>query len=103
MPVDVVEAFREYLGEWRKLAGKGAAVHWEADVPADTAEYLVLPFFRLAERLEETAALRGPAAPAEAGQFYRLLVAGLLDGLAADGQSSAEFAEHLRSFWPGTD
>lgn len=102
MPADVVEAFRGYLGVWRKLAAKGAAVYWEADVPVDTVEYLVLPFFRLAERLEEAAAASGPAAPAEADQFYRLLVSALLDGLAADGQASAEFAEHLRSFWPGT-
>ena len=101
LPEDVVDPFRRYLAEWRSLASVGAAFHWDTEVPADTAEYLVLAFYRLAQRLEETAATSGPAAPPAAEEFYRLLVNALLDGLVAEGNASAEFAEHLRSFWPG--
>ncbi|MEJ7585686.1 MAG: hypothetical protein WKF43_16755, partial [Acidimicrobiales bacterium] len=97
LPPDVVDAFRGYLSEWRTLAEKGAAFHWDTDVPADIAEYLVLAFFRLAQRLQETAETYGRAAPPEAEEFYRLLVAALLDGLIDESQASAEFAEHLRA------
>lgn len=101
LPADVVEAFRAYLSEWRLLASQGGDFQWDTDVATDTAEYLVLAFFRLAERLQEVAVIHGPAGPPAAGEFYRLLVAALLDGLIDEGQASAEFAEHLRSFWPG--
>lgn len=101
LPADVVHPFRRYLAEWRNLASVGTAFEWDTEVPAETAEYLVLAFYRMAKRLAEAAATAGPAAPPAADEFYRLLVTALLDGLVAEGHASAEFAEHLRSFWPG--
>ncbi len=101
LPPDVLDAFRRRLQEWRRLAAAGPAFLWEADVPGDQAEYLVHAFYRLARRLDIAAADGAPAAPEQAEPFYRLLVGALLDGLAADGTGAAEFADHLRSFWPG--
>lgn len=101
LPPDVLVAFRRRLEEWRRLAAVGPAFLWETDVPGDQAEYLVHAFYRLARRLEVAAVDHGPAGPDEGEPFYRLLVGALLDGLAADGTGAAEFADHLRSFWPG--
>lgn len=99
---DVVEGFRWYLLEWRHVAERGAEFHWEADVSPDVAEYLMLPFFRTAERLSAIAAQRRRrAAPPESTAFYVLLVQAVLDALAQEGPAQAEFADHLRSFWPG--
>ncbi len=101
LPADVAAAFTSYLDEWEGLARTGRDFTWETTVAVEVAEYLVHAFYRLAQRLEEAARARGPAAPPEGRSFYRMLVDGLLDGMAGEGASAAEFAEHLRSFWPG--
>lgn len=102
LPVDVVEGFRWYLLEWRREAERGPEFHWEAEVSPEVAEYLMLPFFRTAERLSTIAVQRRrPAAPPESTAFYVLLVQAVLDALEQEGPAQAEFADHLRSFWPG--
>ena len=102
LPADVVEGFRWYLLEWRRTAEGGAEFHWEADVSPEVAEYLMLPFFRMAEHLSVVAQRRRrPAAPPESTAFYLLLVQAVLDALEQEGPAQAEFADHLRSFWPG--
>jgi hypothetical protein len=101
LPPDVLADFRRRLREWRRLAADGTAFRWEAEVAGDQAEYLIHAFYRLARRLDAAAVERGLAGPDEAQPFYRLLVGALLDGLADEGTGAAEFADHLRSFWPG--
>ncbi len=99
---DVVEGFRWYLLEWRRLAERGPEFHWEAEVSSEVAEYLMLPFFRTAERLSAIAERRHrSAAPPQSAAFYVLLVQAVLDALDQEGPAQAEFADHLRSFWPG--
>jgi hypothetical protein len=102
VPGDAVVAFATYLTEWRTVAEAGPEFVWSADVPGEVAEYQVLAFYRIAERLAEAAAKRGePLAPPEAEAFYVTLVDCLLEALASEGPGPSEFAEHLRSFWPG--
>jgi hypothetical protein len=101
LPSDVVDGFGAYLVEWRKLAGARSELIWETDVPLELAEYLVHAFYRLAQRVDQRAQLGGGGPPEAGGAFYLSLVEGLLVGLAEEGASGKEFAEHLRTFWPG--
>ncbi|MBI2710699.1 MAG: hypothetical protein HYX34_13560 [Actinobacteria bacterium] len=101
VPAEVLSAFRGYLDEWRALAASGSDVTWKAEMPLEMAEYLVHAFYRLAQRLEQRAATIGRQSSPEIDAWYRCLVNGLLQGLATEGPSGAEFADHLRTFWPG--
>jgi hypothetical protein len=102
MPDDVVTAFLAILDEWTELAEQSAKFRWSTEVPVDVAEYLVHAFYRIAQRLADEAELRGyNLLPAESDEFNWTLVRSLLDALSKGGGSAGEFAEHLRSFWPG--
>ncbi|MCU1352261.1 MAG: hypothetical protein JWM05_1470 [Acidimicrobiales bacterium] len=102
VPFDAVTAFAGYLAEWRKIAEDGPEFTWSADIPGEVAEYLVLAFYRVVRRLNQAAESRGEVlAPPEGEAFYNSLVDCLLRALAAEGPGSSEFADHLRSFWPG--
>jgi hypothetical protein len=104
LPPDVRSAFDGYLNDWRAAAREDEVFTWSADVPAEWAEYLLLAFYRLAQRLSKAAEARGvELAPPEGRAFYLELVNRLLDALAQSGESGAEFADHLRSFWPGIE
>jgi len=104
VPADATESFARYLAEWQDAALRDDEFHWTTDVPSEVVEYLVLAFFRLVQHLAEAAeAGDGPGAPADGDQFYVMLVHGLLDALAAESTGAAEFADHLRSFWPGLE
>jgi len=103
-PADVTRSLMSYIAEWHEAAERTAEFHWRADVPSELAEYLVLAFYRIAQQLAEAAEARGaPLSPPEGQTFYVTLVSGLLDALANEGPGGAEFAEHLRSFWPGLE
>ena len=69
-------------------------------MPVEVGEYLVLAFYRLARQLDENRPSPAPIVPAAAFPFYQALVEGLLTAMAQEGAGSAEFSEHLRSFWP---
>ena len=102
VPVDAVAAFQGYLDEWWRIAQSGPEFTWTADIAGEVAEYLVLAFYRVVRRLNKAAEARQEVlAPAEGELFYNTLVDRLLSALADEGPGPAEFAEHLRSFWPG--
>jgi hypothetical protein len=104
VPADATRSFLGYITEWHKAALRDPEFHWESDMPGEVAEYLVLAFYRIVQRLAEAAELRGaPLAPPEGHAFYVTLVHGLLDSLANEGPGAKEFSDHLRSFWPGLD
>ncbi|MCU1454764.1 MAG: hypothetical protein JWN46_2910 [Acidimicrobiales bacterium] len=102
VPYDAISSFAQYLIEWRAIATAGPVFTWSSDIPGELAEYLVLAFYRVVRRLNKAAEARGEVlAPPEGEAFYNSLVDRLLRALAAEGPGSAEFADHLRSFWPG--
>ncbi|CAN5701001.1 hypothetical protein BH24ACT3_BH24ACT3_11040 [soil metagenome] len=100
---DLVEGFRRYLDDWDATARRTREFRWSTEIDGAMAEYLLHGFHRVVERLakEAEAAGNSPGAPSEGDEFYHALVSGLLDGLAEDDSAGAEFADHLRSFWPG--
>jgi hypothetical protein len=104
LPDDTVETFRKYLTTWEDEAATGDPFRWEAEIAADEAEYLSHAFFRVASHLAARADERGyTMAPPEGDEFYQALVESFLAALDSEGNSSQEFSEHLRSFWPGLD
>ncbi|HMJ75401.1 MAG TPA: hypothetical protein VK507_05485 [Iamia sp.] len=100
VPSDAAASFDTYLDDWEALAGAGGDVTWETELEAELAEYLVYAFYRVAKDVNEEAG-KAPVVPDAAAPFYWLLVGALLDALAGEGGSRAEFASHLREFWPG--
>lgn len=105
LPDDLAQTFAGYVQEWRALAAEGGDVVWTAEAPADVAEYLVHAFYRMAQRVDEarSSGSQVPELPPEAEAFYHELVRALLATMDAEGGGAAEFAEHLRSFWPHLD
>ncbi|MGI8936684.1 MAG: hypothetical protein ACR2JF_00460 [Iamia sp.] len=101
VPSDAAQAFDGYLAEWADLGQQGSEdVTWSTSADPEVVEYLVYSFFRLTKQINEAAG-RQSVVPEAAGPFYWLLVGGLLDALEVEGGSRAEFAAHLREFWPG--
>ena len=99
VPSDAARDYDDYLDQWEALAEADGEVTWVADTDPEVMEYLVYAFFRLAkDLLDEADAPR--IIPDDAVAFYVLLVGAVLDALKEVGGSQAEFAAHLREFWP---
>lgn len=97
---DLVTTFHRYLDEW-SAAAIAEEFRWEKDLPVEQVEYHLHAFHRVAEVLSARAAGRSPNSPPESEAFYRALVEGVLSALEEEHQACAEFARHLREFWPG--
>lgn len=100
VPSDAASSFEAYLDEWEARAGAGGDLTWSTTLEPELAEYLVYAFYRVAKDVNDEAG-PAPVIPEPAAPFYWLLVGALLDALAEEGGSRAEFAAHLREFWPG--
>ena len=102
VPDDVYDLFAGYLRDWRPIAESTEVFTWSLEVEPEVAEYLVHAFFKLSWRTTRSSKERSHM-PAEAAVFNRHLVKRMLAALSGEGTAEAEFAEHLRSFWPGLD
>jgi hypothetical protein len=101
LPADAVAGFDIYLTAWEAACDEDPFV-WDGEVDRAEVEYLFHAFFRLVTHLAEQAERTGTVrAPPSSDAFYRTLVTGLLDALDRQGDSTSEFSEHLRAFWPG--
>lgn len=100
VPSDAAAAFEGYLDEWDELGGATGDVTWATEVDGEVVEYLAYAFFRVATEINEEAGL-AQVVPTPAAPFYWMLVRSLLGALEGEGGSRAEFAAHLREFWPG--
>jgi hypothetical protein len=99
---DIQSAFATYLDEWSAVAARDEVFKWSVEVDPELVEYLVHGFYRLAAVLADEAERRGGRiSPPEGDVFYGALVNGLLDALGEGSPANAEFASHLRAFWPG--
>lgn len=101
VPSDAARAFEGYLDEWQVLGtAEPGDVTWETEVDGEIVEYLAYTFFRVATEINDEAGL-DQVVPTPAAPFYWSLVRALLTALEGEGGSRAEFAAHLREFWPG--
>ncbi|MEZ5141135.1 MAG: hypothetical protein R2726_01250 [Acidimicrobiales bacterium] len=99
---ELIEGFEQYLDEWDTAATGTHEVIWEVDLDPEQVRYLAHAFHRLALGLAEEAERRGyPISPPEGDEFYRCLVNGFLDALELESEPMREFAEELRTTWPG--
>ncbi len=103
VPSDAASSFDAYLDEWTEIAATGGRVTWVTQVDPEVAEYLVYAFYRISKEMDDESGGEVQVVPADAAEFYWKLVGGLLDALESEGGSRAEFAAHLREFWPGDD
>ena len=86
IPPDATGSFVDLIAEWYEAASRDPEFHWQADVSSEVAEYLVLAFYRIVQRLAKAAEARGTElSPPEGHVFYLALVHGLLDALAERG------------------
>ena len=99
VPSDAARDYDAYLDEWDALAEAVGEVTWVTEADPEVVEYLVYAFYRLAKDLLDEAD-RPRIIPDDATPFYVLLVGGLLAALHDAGGAQAEFADHLREFWP---
>lgn len=99
VPSDAARSYASFLDEWEELSHATGEVTWVADADPEVMEYLVYAFYRLATDLLAEAD-RPRIIPDDAVPFYVRLVGAVLDALTEAGGSQAEFAAHLREFWP---
>jgi hypothetical protein len=104
LPPEVMAGFVGFLDEWELIASTSDAFLWDTDVDTEQVEFLALALHRVASELNEAALRRGYALmPPESAPFYRAVVNGFLDAMAAESPTLAAYAEELRSSWPGLD
>ncbi len=100
---DLLATFDGYLRSWEAATG-GDRFLWSADLPAEQVEYHMHAFQQVAGVLAERAERSGVrTAPEEGEPFYLALLNGVLAALESEGESHAEFAQHLGAFWPGRE
>ena len=102
VPAEVYAQFATYLQDWRPIAESTDEFHWTIEVEPEVAEYLVHAFFKMSWHQARVPA-EGLRMTSSAALFNRHLVKRMLGSLSGEGHAEAEFAEHLRSFWPGLD
>jgi hypothetical protein len=101
LPAEVLAGFVGFLDEWDTIAASSATFLWDTDVDTEQVEFLALALHRIASELTEAARRRGYAfMPEQGAPFYRAIVNGFLDAMAAESPTLASYAEELRSSWP---
>ena len=101
----VCASFETYLTEWEAVAEKGPVFTWSSDEDVEHVEHVFVAFFRCVEEvLRRSEADPPPAEDVELRRPFRIaLTNAVLNALAAEGRSSGELAEQLRSNWPEND
>ena len=95
-----LDAFEELLVAWRLAAQRPGPFHWETHETPERVEYLMKALYTSGLEIEEGIELHGmKLRPAAADEFHIVLVRQVLDTLAQQGRSNAEFVESLRNEW----
>ena len=102
LPPDVIPALERFVDDWEQRAAEGPTLTLAFEISSGEAEYLTHAFFRIADYLSDRAKARGfDDAPEEGEAFYNALVEAVIDALEhGEDDSTAEFADYLRAFWP---
>ncbi len=94
-----IDGFEELIDAWRSAATQDP-FHWTTDETPERVEYLMKALYMAGLEIEDGTATRGlKLRPAAADEFHIVLVRQVLDTLAHEGQSNAEFVEALRNEW----
>jgi hypothetical protein len=100
VPERALDRFAQLLGQWRRAANRKGPFHWSTDEPPEKVEFLMNALYSAGVEIERGAAegrmtLRPPAAD----EFHIVMVQQVLDTLAHQSRSNAEFVESLRNDW----
>lgn len=94
-----IDGFEELIDVWRSAAATDP-FHWTTEETPERVEYLMKALYMAGLEIEEGTATHGlQLRPAAADEFHIVLVRQVLDTLAHEGQSNAEFVEALRNEW----
>jgi hypothetical protein len=95
-----LDGFEELIPAWRLAAQGPGPFHWETDETPERVEYLMKALYTAGLEIEEGIELHGmKLRPTDADEFHIVLVRQVLDTLAQQGRSNAEFVESLRNEW----
>lgn len=94
-----IDGFAELIDAWRQAATRDP-FHWSTDEPPERVEYLMKALYMAGLEIEEGTVTHGlRLRPEAADEFHIVLVRQVLETLAHEGQSNAEFVESLRNEW----
>ncbi len=93
-----INGFEELIAAWRSAATEDP-FHWTTDEPPERVEYLMRALYLAGLEIEEGTTRGMKLRPAAADEFHIVLVRQVLDTLAHEGQSNAEFVDSLRNDW----
>jgi len=100
VPPRVLDRFATYLDEWSAQSRRDATFRWVGEASPEVVEYLINALYVLGERVEEEAEEgRMRLRPPEADKFHIVLVNSVLEALAHEGPSQAQFVEQMRARW----
>ena len=100
VPDRAIDKFEELVTQWRQAAQPDGPFHWSADLPPEKIEFLMNALYSAGLEIERGAAEgRMTLRPAAADEFHIVMVHQVLDTLALQGGSNAEFVESLRNDW----
>jgi hypothetical protein len=95
-----IDGFETLIDAWRAAAAAPGPFHWETEETPERVEYLMKALYMAGLEIEQGIELHGmKLRPTAADEFHIVLVRQVLDTLATEGRSNAEFVESLRNEW----
>ncbi len=100
----VLDRFDAWVNEWEQAAADGGKFVWSAELDPEIVEHTFYAFFLVVQKINDTFGTDGPPGDVDLRRPFRLaLTRAVLDALEVEGDSFAEFARHLREYWPDDD
>jgi hypothetical protein len=95
-----IDGFDGLIATWRDTAQAPGAFHWETDESPERVEFLMKALYTAGLEIERGIESHGmQLRPTAADEFHVVLVRQVLDTLALEGRSNAEFVESIRNEW----
>lgn len=101
VPDRAIDKFEQLVAQWRAAAATDdGPFHWSEEEPPEKVEFLMNALYSAGLEIERGAAEgRMTLRPSAADEFHVVMVQQVLDTLALQGGSNAEFVESLRNDW----
>lgn len=95
-----IDGFESLIATWRVAAAQRGPFHWQTDESPERVEFLMKALYQAGLEIESGIEHHGMRLrPATADEFHIVLVRQVLDTLALEGRSNAEFVDSLRNDW----
>jgi hypothetical protein len=95
-----IDGFEGLISTWREAAQAPGPFHWQSDEPPERVEFLMKALYTAGVEIERGVETHGmQLRPTAADEFHVVLVRQVLDTLALESRSNAEFVESIRNEW----